>query len=453
MIRRAARHAFGACWLALTLCGSWAAQAQLAVPPLTGHVVDQTATLNSEQKAALEQTLIAFEANKGSQLAVLIVPSTAPEDIAQYALRVAEQWKLGRKKIDDGAIMVVAKNDRAMRIEVGYGLEGALNDATAKRIISETILPRFKGGDYPGGISAGVARIIGVVGGEPLPAPNGQPPASLGDARQIIPVLFVVAMVVGSVLRAALGRIPGAVVTGGVIGVMGWAIAGAVWIAVLAGVAALFLSLLGVGMGGAPAWRLLRRWWTGWVRWWGLSWWRWRVWRRRRFRTVVAMNIRRVVKHVLHTQGRVARAFPPSSLNAIENAITAAERLHAGEIRFVVEGALDGLALFKGQTARERAVEVFSQLHLWDTEHNNGLLIYLLLADQAVEILADRGIHAKVSPDAWDEVCRRMESQFKQSNFEDGVIGGVRAVAQHLAAHFPADTRVGNELSDQPVVM
>jgi len=165
------------------------------------------------------------------------------------------------------------------------------------------------------------------------------------------------------------------------------------------------------------------------------------------------MNIRRVVKHVLHTQGRVARAFPPSSLNAIENAITAAERLHAGEIRFVVEGALDGLALFKGQTARERAVEVFSQLHLWDTEHNNGLLIYLLLADQAVEILADRGIHAKVSPDAWDEVCRRMESQFKQSNFEDGVIGGVRAVAQHLAAHFPADTRVGNELSDQPVVM
>ena len=132
-----------ACALTLTLCCAITAEGQIAVPPLTGRITDQTATLTADQKAALEQTLQAFEARKGSQLAVLIVSTTAPETIEQYALRVAEQWKLGRKKVDDGAILVVAKTDRALRIEVGYGLEGALNDATSKRIISETIAPRF----------------------------------------------------------------------------------------------------------------------------------------------------------------------------------------------------------------------------------------------------------------------------------------------------------------------
>ena len=142
--------------LACALGWSAHSAAQVAVPPLTGHVIDQTGTLTAEQKAALEQTLTAFEARKGSQLAVLMVASSAPEEIEQYALRVAEQWKLGRKKVDDGAILVVAKNDRAMRIEVGYGLEGALNDLTSKRIINETILPRFKSQDFYGGITAGV---------------------------------------------------------------------------------------------------------------------------------------------------------------------------------------------------------------------------------------------------------------------------------------------------------
>ncbi len=165
------------------------------------------------------------------------------------------------------------------------------------------------------------------------------------------------------------------------------------------------------------------------------------------------MAIHRVITHLLHTHGRVKRAFPRSSLNAIEKAITAAESQHAGEIRFVVEGSLDGLALIKGQTARERAVELFSQLRIWDTEHNNGLLIYLLLADQAVEIVADRGIHAKVAPLAWSSVCRQMETAFKQSDFEGGVIAGVQALAHHLAAHFPTGGRIANELSDQPVVL
>src|SRR5512140_1885383 len=167
--------------LAFTLYWVCVAGAAVPVPPLAGRVTDQTATLTAEQKAALEQTLQAFEARKGSQIALLIVPTTAPETIEQYALRVAEQWKLGRKKVDDGAVLVVAKTDRALRIEVGYGLEGALNDATSKRIISEIITPRFREGDFYGGISAGVGQIIRVIDGEPLPAPAGTPAGGMAD--------------------------------------------------------------------------------------------------------------------------------------------------------------------------------------------------------------------------------------------------------------------------------
>jgi uncharacterized protein len=179
---------------AFALCLAVLASAQVPVPPLSGHVIDQTGTLDAGQKAALEQTLAAFEARKGSQLAVLMLPTTAPEAIEQYALRVAEQWKLGRKKVDDGAILVVAKDDRAMRIEVGYGLEGALNDATSKRIISEVITPRFQQQDFSGGITAGVAQIISTIDGEPLPAARGNPGrAGVGDVRQYLPVLFILA--------------------------------------------------------------------------------------------------------------------------------------------------------------------------------------------------------------------------------------------------------------------
>ncbi len=149
-----------------------------------GHVIDQTGTLTAIQKTTLEQMLTAFEARKGSQLAVLMVASTAPEAIEQYALRVAERWKLGRKKVDDGAILVVAKNDRMLRIEVGYGLEGALNDATSKRIISETIVPQFKQQDFYGGITAGVGQIIRVVDGEPLSVPGKTPIGELGGGWQ-----------------------------------------------------------------------------------------------------------------------------------------------------------------------------------------------------------------------------------------------------------------------------
>lgn len=244
-----ARGAIRALLLAVTLCWTLVAAAQVPVPPLTGHVTDQTGTLTAEQKDSLEQTLTAFEARKGSQLAVLVLASTAPEEIEPYALRVAEQWKLGRKKVDDGAILVVAKNDRTLRIEVGYGLEGALNDLTSKRIISEIILPRFKSQDFYGGITAGVGQIIRVIDGEPLPEPGKQPAGSLGDVRQYAPIVFILAIVVGGVLRAALGRVPGALVTGGAVAVLAWFVAGAVSVALLAGVMALFVTLLGGRMG------------------------------------------------------------------------------------------------------------------------------------------------------------------------------------------------------------
>lgn len=247
MIHRALLSAILSAWVA-----SWSAlsAAQVAVPPLTGHVIDQTGTLTAEQLATLEQTLAAFEARKGSQLAVLMVASSAPEEIEQYALRVAEQWKLGRKKIDDGAILVIAKNDRALRIEVGYGLEGALNDLTSKRIISETILPRFKSQDFYGGITAGVGQIIRVIDGEPLPAPGARSSQGIGDVQQYAPMLFILALAVGGVLRATLGKVPGSLVTGGVVAVIAWFVVGAVSMALVAGVVALFVTLLGGGMLG-----------------------------------------------------------------------------------------------------------------------------------------------------------------------------------------------------------
>jgi uncharacterized protein len=236
--------------LLLVFAFAWTAlvAAQVPDPPLAGHINDLTGTLTAEQKATLEQTLVAFEAKKGSQLAVLMVATTAPEEIEQYALRVAEKWKLGRKRVDDGVIVVVAKNDRAVRIEVGYGLEGALTDVTSKRIISETMLPRFKEQDFFGGITAAVEQIIRVVDGEPLPAPSGAHGQSQGDIRQLVPVFFIVALAVGGVLRRVLGKVMGSVVTGGVVAVIAWFALGVVAMAVGAGVVALLVTLLGGGL-------------------------------------------------------------------------------------------------------------------------------------------------------------------------------------------------------------
>jgi uncharacterized protein len=196
------------------------------VPPLTGRVVDTTNTLSSSDIAAQSSRLQDLQRRKGSQVAVLIVPTTAPETIEQFSIRVAETWKIGRKKIDDGALLVVAKDDHKLRIEVGYGLEGALTDVTARRIIDEVIVPRFRTGDFAGGIAAGITRMIGVIDGEPLPAPA--PQASHGadtdwdTLSSFLPFAIFGSLFVGGFLRALLGSLLGSVVAGGVVAVITW---------------------------------------------------------------------------------------------------------------------------------------------------------------------------------------------------------------------------------------
>jgi len=221
------------------------ALANVAVPPLVGRVVDQTGTLSSGDVATLNQTLRNFEARKGSQIAVLIVPTTDGEAIEQFSLRVAETWKIGRKKIDDGALIVVAKNDRHLRIEVGYGLEGALTDVTSKRIIDEVITPKFKSGDFAGGVSAGVNRIIRVIDGEKLPGVEPQHWQAPSLLSHIDPVfaLFVL-FGFGAIMRNVLGALLGATVTGGVVGVLAWFISGSVGAALLATVMVFMMALV-----------------------------------------------------------------------------------------------------------------------------------------------------------------------------------------------------------------
>lgn len=165
------------------------------------------------------------------------------------------------------------------------------------------------------------------------------------------------------------------------------------------------------------------------------------------------MDFGRVLRHLAMFRWRADRAFSRQTLLAIEQAIRASEAMHAGEIRFVVEAALDGAPLFQGQSARERALDLFSQLRIWDTEFNNGVLIYLLLADRDVEIVADRGIHGKVGAREWGNICYAMELAFKQGNFEGGVVNGVQAVTQQLVKHFPATAGGRNELNDGPVML
>jgi uncharacterized membrane protein len=165
------------------------------------------------------------------------------------------------------------------------------------------------------------------------------------------------------------------------------------------------------------------------------------------------MGIKRIGRHLLEHHWRVRRIFPPKALDEIEQAIKTGETAHSGQVRFVVEGALDGVPLFRDQPARERALDIFSHLRIWDTAHNNGVLIYLLLADRDVEIVADRGIDAKVGDAGWEKICREMEAEFRAGNFQRGVIDGIAAVSQQLATHFPKHGVGRNELPDAPVVM
>jgi uncharacterized protein len=231
------------------------AGALVAVPPLTARVTDLTGTLSGAAVARIESKLADFEAKKGSQIAVLIVPSTQPEEIEQFGIRVEDAWKLGRKGVDDGAYLIVAKNDRHVRIEVGYGLEGALSDAISNRIVDEVIAPHFKQGDFDGGIEAGVDKMISVVDGEPLPEPDRQWEHH-GNLGNMLPLLLIVVVIGGGVLRALFGRLFGSIATGGIAGGLAWIFSHLLPLGLGAGVFAFIIAMLaGSSSGGWSAGR------------------------------------------------------------------------------------------------------------------------------------------------------------------------------------------------------
>ncbi len=165
------------------------------------------------------------------------------------------------------------------------------------------------------------------------------------------------------------------------------------------------------------------------------------------------MDLKRIMRHLSTGRAEVRRVFPVRTLHQIENAIRATETRHAGQIRFAIEASLELAPLLAGQTAQQRAIAVFSKLRVWDTEHNNGVLIYLLLADRDVEIVADRGIHVKLGKAVWEDICHGMETSFREGKFEAGVLAGIHAVGEHLTRHFPAHSGQVNELPDSPAIL
>ena len=228
------------------------ARAQEAVPALSGRVIDQTGTLTPEQREALDARLAALESERGAQVVILMVASTQPEDIAAYAQRVADSWKIGRKDIGDGVLIVVAKNDRRVRIEVAKALEGAIPDVMASRIIRDAVTPAFKAGDFGGGLAAAVDRIAARIAGEGLPAPDAKHTpqrSSAGfDLQDLAIFLFVGAPILGALLTGLFGRKLGALATGGAIGGIGWWLTASLLMAGAAGLIALVLvGVLGIG--------------------------------------------------------------------------------------------------------------------------------------------------------------------------------------------------------------
>lgn len=229
------------------------AQAEVAVPQLVQHVTDLTGSLTVGEQQALESKLSAFEQSKGAQIAVLMLPTTQPETIDQYSIRVVDAWKLGRKKVDDGVLLLIAKEDRKLRIEVGYGLEGALNDATAKRIVSEVISPLFKQGRFYAGVDAGVDNIIKVIEGEALPPPTSshQSPSAYSDKLNNLLVAGAIVFMVGNfILRHLLGRLFSGLIVAGLIGGIAWLILNSIAAGVIIGFMAFVLSMLFGQSGG-----------------------------------------------------------------------------------------------------------------------------------------------------------------------------------------------------------
>ncbi len=238
--------------LALVFASAAGAADEVPVPPLNARITDLTGTLNAGQLASLEAELRAFEQRKGSQIAVLMLPSTQPETIEQYSIRVAERWKIGRAKVDDGVILVIAKNDHKLRIEVGYGLEGAIPDVVAKRVIREVIAPHLLANDFYGGIRDGTQTLMKLIEGEKLPPPAQAHTSTVDDYQSLFVVLLVVVVVAGGVLKAVLGRLLGSAATGVAAGFIAWAIAGALGAAAIAAIVAFIISLMGGSRGYFP---------------------------------------------------------------------------------------------------------------------------------------------------------------------------------------------------------
>ncbi|MEQ1668184.1 MAG: YgcG family protein [Sulfuriferula sp.] len=226
------------------------ALAEVAVPALKARVTDLTNTLTPAQTASIEQQLVALEQRKGSQLAVLIVPTTQPEAIEQYSLRVAEAWKLGRKGVDDGALLIIAKDDHTLRIEVGYGLEGIIPDAIAKRVIAETIVPYFKQNDFAGGIQAGMTQLIKLVDGEPLPPAKTQSRNDNSDPMSLLFMAVIAAAIIGQVLSAVFGRFVGSGLAAAAVGGLGWLVLGSVVMAGLAALVVFIAVFSGINLAG-----------------------------------------------------------------------------------------------------------------------------------------------------------------------------------------------------------
>ena len=245
-----ARWLLAMAWLVAGAFVPATAWAQQAVPALTGRVIDQTNTLTPVQVQALEAKLAGFEAQAGPQIVLLLVPSTQPEDIASYAYRVADTWKIGRREVGDGVLVVVAKNDRKLRIEVAKALEGAVPDLAARQIIDQAIAPAFKQGDYAGGLNAGLDRLITRIKGEHLPAPQARGnPAELDAGWQDLAMFFFVGVpIAGMVFTSVFGRKLGSLVTSGAAGGMGWFFTASTLVAVGAGLAALIMvGVMGLG--------------------------------------------------------------------------------------------------------------------------------------------------------------------------------------------------------------
>jgi uncharacterized protein len=218
---------------------------EIAVPAITQRVTDLTGTLDSQQQAALESRLAQLEQQGGSQVAVLIVPTTQPEAIEQYSIRVVDQWKLGRKGVDDGILILIAKNDRQMRIEVGYGLEGAIPDAIANRIVDEIMAPHFRQGDFYGGLAAAVDQLARLIEGESLPAPQAR---SQGTWEGALPLILFGGLAVGAILRGIFGNFLGGALNGGLIGAAVWLLGGGLLVALVLAVIAFVITLSG-GLG------------------------------------------------------------------------------------------------------------------------------------------------------------------------------------------------------------